>query len=187
MGNDFDEEASSCEGDSGSPVIRRISGTARGKPYYQQEYVVSTGLDCNLKATIYARVSNREILTWIQQVTDTNPLVVVIGGFTLQTLKGKKLITKSEPGPESNIEIISKDRKCRKGIRPAEFKEKKICGAACQTKNPDDPTVVSFTISDADAIGATAQFTKDAPIYCGGKSWLANLAICWEYDYRLNR
>ena len=187
MGNDFDEAASSCEGDSGSPVIRRVSETSRGKPYYQQEYVVSTGLDCNLKATIYARVSSREILTWIQQTTDTNPLVVVIGGYTLQKLKGKKLITKTEPGPESNIEIISEDRKCRKGMRAAEFKEKKFCDAACQKRDPNDPNVVGFIFSDADAIGATAQYTKDAPIYCGGKSWLDNLNICWEYDYRLNR
>jgi secreted trypsin-like serine protease len=107
VGNEFDEDSTSCEGDSGSPVIRRISGTARGKPYYQQEYVVSTGLDCNLKATIYARVSNREILTWIQKVTDTSPLVVVIGGYTSFEYKKKKLVPKVEAGPDNDIEILS--------------------------------------------------------------------------------
>ena len=42
-----------CDGDSGSPVIRRISKTSRGNPYFEQNYIVSTGLDCKLKATIY--------------------------------------------------------------------------------------------------------------------------------------
>jgi hypothetical protein len=56
-----------CDGDSGSPVIRRVSGTSRGNPYFEQHYIVSTGVDCELKATIYARVTNREILTWIQK------------------------------------------------------------------------------------------------------------------------
>ena len=67
-GSDFDVTASSCEGDSGSPVIRRVAGTARGKPYYEQAFVVSDGLTCDLKATIYVRVSNRRILNWIQSV-----------------------------------------------------------------------------------------------------------------------
>ena len=97
MGNEFDEDSTSCEGDSGSPVIRRISGTARGRPYYQQEYIVSSGLDCNLKASIYARVSNREILTWIQQTTNTSPLVAVIGGVTeFKYIKNKGLQPKVE-------------------------------------------------------------------------------------------
>ena len=42
-----------CDGDSGSPVIRRVSKTARVNPYFEQHYIVSTGLDCKLKATIY--------------------------------------------------------------------------------------------------------------------------------------
>ena len=45
-----------CDGDSGSPVIRRVSKTARGNPYFEQHYIVSTGLDCKLKATIYVSI-----------------------------------------------------------------------------------------------------------------------------------
>ena len=61
--------SASCEGDSGSPVIRRISNTGRGKiPFFQQEFIVATGLDCSLPATIYTRVSQRDVLLWIQEV-----------------------------------------------------------------------------------------------------------------------
>ena len=186
-GNDFDEDSTSCEGDSGSPVIRRISNTAIGYPYYQQEYVVSTGLDCNLKATIYARVSNREILTWIQEVTDTHPLVVVIGGFTrLEEIKRNKFQQRVEPGPTTNIEIISKNRKCQKGMAPVNLGVKKWCDGACQKKRPDDPTLVPFTFSDAAVLRHTAQFTKDAPIQCGGVGYKGNLNECYEYDYKTN-
>merc|ERR1719435_116599 len=50
IGNDFDTAQSACEGDSGSPVIRRISLSGRGKPFFQQEFIVATGLDCRLPA-----------------------------------------------------------------------------------------------------------------------------------------
>ena len=187
-GNDFDEDSTSCEGDSGSPVIRRISGTGRGRPYYQQEYVVSTGLDCNLKATIYARVSNREILTWIQEVTNTYPLVLVIGGYSkLEYSRKKKLVPKVEGGPDNDIEIISRDRKCQKGIRSVNLGKKKMCDWGCQGKSQDDPTVVPFIFSDSDVMGHTAQYSNDVPIYCGGKSRFDNLNWCWEWDYKTNK
>ena len=187
MGQDSDEKVTSCEGDSGSPVIRKIEGTAREKPYYQQEYVVSTGLDCNLKATIYARVSNREILTWIQDVTNTYPLVVVIGGFSkLEYTRTKKIKPKIEPGPDNDIEIVSRDRKCQKGIAPVNLGKKKLCDWACQGKSQDDPTVVPFVFADSDVLGHTAQYSNDAPIYCGGKSRFESLNLCWEYDYKIN-
>ena len=187
MGQDSDEKVTSCEGDSGSPVIRKIEGTAREKPYYQQEYVVSTGLDCNLKATIYARVSNREILPWIQDVTDTHPLVVVMGGFTTMEEVKRRFQPKAVPGPTSHVEIISKNRKCQKGMRPVDLGIKTICDAACQVKSPDDPTVVTFTFSDADVIRHTAQFTNDAPIQCGGVTRKDHVNDCYEYDYKTNK
>ena len=186
-GNEFDELSTSCEGDSGSPVIRRISGTARGNSYYQQEYVVSTGLDCNLKATIYTRVSNREILTWIQKITDTYPLVVVIGGYTRQIFSRTKGLTdRDEPGPDNDIEIISKNNQCKKGIRPADDGQL-LCDWKCQKKTQNDPSVKPYIFNRADSIASTGQFTKDAPIYCGGKSKKENLDVCWEYDFKLNK
>ena len=71
-----------CEGDSGSPVIRRISVSGRGRPFYQQDFIVSTGLDCRLRATIYIRVSQRKVLHWIQKISGTQPVVMVVGGFS---------------------------------------------------------------------------------------------------------
>ena len=171
MGNDFDEAASSCEGDSGSPVIRRVSETSRGKPYYQQEYVVSTGLDCNLKATIYARVSSREILTWIQQTTDTSPLVAVIGGFSEFNWKKKKVVPKEIPGPITHIEIVSPNKKCNLGIAPVDLgAQLSICDPFCEKKYPNGPPPgeqpCCQVISKADVLGHTGQFSKDAPIFC---------------------
>ena len=74
-----------CEGDSGSPVIRRISVSGRGRPFYQQDFIVSTGLDCRLRATIYTRVSQRKVLHWIQKISGTQPVVMVVGGFSSHT------------------------------------------------------------------------------------------------------
>ena len=188
VGNDFDVDSTSCEGDSGSPVIRRISGTARVEPYYQQEYVVSTGLDCALRATIYARVSNREILTWIQQTTNTSPLVAIIGGFTDFAYKKKKLVPREaigqRSGPTNEIEIISPDKKCRVGMKP-NILAYKICDANCF--GSDDPNFKPYKFNDAEVIGHTGQFTNDAPIYCGGEAKKGNLAECYEYNYRSNR
>merc|ERR1711935_145106 len=133
------------------------------------------------------RVSNREILTWIQKETDTYPLVVVIGGYsTLEYSRKKKLQSKVEPGPDSDVEIISTDRKCQKGIKAVNPGVKKVCDAACQIKSPDDPNVIPFTFSDADVLGHTAVYTNDAPIYCGGKSRADNLNLCVEFDYKRN-
>ena len=67
LGNDFSSETA-CSGDSGSPIIKRISNS-RGKPYFEQHYIVATGIDCSLKASFYTRVTNPEIFTWIQDLT----------------------------------------------------------------------------------------------------------------------
>ena len=68
---------------------------------------MSTGIDCKLGATIYARVSERKILTWIQKVTETSPLIMVIGGYA--SFKLKKLGKTRYPtsGPTWDIELLS--------------------------------------------------------------------------------
>ena len=136
-----------------------------------------------MKATIYTRVSNRKILNWIQEQTDTNPLVMVIGVYTEVEEKRRKLVPRAFPGPTNSIEIISKSSSCRRGVSPAfGFKFTSVDGEQWY---------------EADAIGPTGQFTKDAAIYCGGKSKgtgqtqgetgdKGNLETCWEYDYRTN-
>ena len=67
MGN-FAAPDGSCEGDSGSPLIRRVSNTARDN-YYEQQFIVSSGASCQLEATLFIRVADRRVLTWIQKVT----------------------------------------------------------------------------------------------------------------------
>ena len=89
-------------------MIRRISGTARGRPYFEQHYIVSTGIDCELRATIYTRVTNREILTWIQKESDSFPLLMVVGGYNKESL----LL--------NDVELISStpNNVCSKHVRP---------------------------------------------------------------------
>ena len=50
----------------GSPIIKRVSGTSRGKPYFEQHYIMASGIDCNLPS-LGVRVTNPEIFTWIQE------------------------------------------------------------------------------------------------------------------------
>ena len=45
------------------------SGTAREDIYFEQQFIVAGGIDCRLRSTIYTRISERNILTWIQEVT----------------------------------------------------------------------------------------------------------------------
>ena len=45
------------------------SGTARDDIYFEQQFIVTGGLDCRLKSTIYTRLTERSILTWIQDIT----------------------------------------------------------------------------------------------------------------------
>ena len=77
-------QSGTCDGDTGSPVIKRISQTAR-EDYYEQQYLVTTGIDCRLKTKIYVRLSHRQILSWIQQETENVPLVMVVGGVSSDT------------------------------------------------------------------------------------------------------
>ena len=109
---------------------------------------------------------------------------MVIGGYTEVEEKKRKLVPRAFPGPTNSIEIISKSSSCRRGVSPA---------FGLLTTSVDGEQW-----HEADAIGPTGQFTKDAAIYCGGKSKgtgqtqgetgdKGNLETCWEYDYRTNQ
>ena len=166
VGNDFDFEEGSCEGDSGSPVIRRVSGSARGKPFFEQAFVVSTGLDCKLKATIYARVSERRILTWIQKITNTEPLLMVVGGYS-EGFSDNNLL--------NNVEIIEPNfnpkSRCSRSIRP-------VLGNLFEVVTDNDTLIVE----DTEITGLTGQFTNYAAIICGGQNILGYVNSCYEYD-----
>lgn len=165
VGNEWHVGEGACDGDSGSPVIRRVSGTARGNPYFEQHFIVSTGIDCELKATIYTRVTDREILTWIQKESDSFPLLMVVGGYN----------SNRPNGILNDVELITSKRNnvCSKHVRP-------IFGKAY--KLPDGSIE-----NEAQALGLTGQFTKDAPIVCGGKNGFENLNTCYEFNSTVNR
>ena len=97
-----------CQDNSGNPVIRQITNSARKKPYFQQEFITSKGIGCQLGGTVFTRISNRDILYWIQQVTNTFPLVMVVGGYNTE----KELLT--------DVELISGEANnvCSKNVRP---------------------------------------------------------------------
>jgi hypothetical protein len=50
-------------------IFRSVSGTSRGVKIYEQEFLVSDSINCLLPVVVYTRLSNRNILTWIQNVT----------------------------------------------------------------------------------------------------------------------
>ena len=81
-------------------------------------------------------------------------------------------------GPSNHIEIISPSKNCRKAIAPA---------VDVKTDLDPDPNTNIGTFNDAEFIGATGQYTKEVPIYCGGKGRLDNFDTCWEYNFRSNR
>ena len=76
--------ANACHGDSGSPLMSLTTDTGRPDPYYDVSFIVSSGVDttCNFEATLYVRVEDRKILTWVQKETDQTPLLMVVGGFS---------------------------------------------------------------------------------------------------------
>ena len=170
VGNDFDFEEGSCEGDSGSPVIRRVSETSRKEPYFEQAFIVSTGLDCKLKATIYTRIGERNILSWIQKVTNTEPLIMVAGGYVGPQYSASNLTNK--------VELIGAkyDRQCSKAINT-------IIGNGYN----GDLDGRQFTFNDGEIIGSTGQYVKDAAVVCGGKGILGNSNRCYEYHPVLSR
>lgn len=167
-GNDFDIQEGACDGDSGSPVIKRISNTARETAFYEQHFIVSTGIDCKLKATIFTRISERRILQWIQKVTETTPVLMVIGGYA-SSRRGKP------PGPTNDIEIINgkKDKFCSKAVKPY---------TGLGYDNPE----TGILEKEGEVIGLTGYFSKEAAIMCGGKNFLENLNRCFEFNPETN-
>lgn len=163
VGNEFQQGQGSCDGDSGSPVVKRISNTARDKPYFEQQFVVSTGVECRLEATIYTRLTNRQVLDWIQKITDSSPLLMVVGGYNRdkQLLNDVELIT-SEP---SNL--------CSKHVAP-------IFGKAFQL---EDGSIES----EAEMLGHVGVFANGAPRVCGGLNAFEFLDKCYEFDSTSNR
>ena len=76
----------------------------RGSDYYEQHFIVSTGIDCRLPATIYVRVTDRQILTWIQKVTGNYPRPLEPLGRSREIKKQK---AKKDPSQDSSVVSIS--------------------------------------------------------------------------------
>ena len=59
-----------------------------------------------MKASIFTRITNREILNWIQDQSQSAPLLMVVGGYNGTTAL-------------NDVELIStQGKKCVKPIRP---------------------------------------------------------------------
>ncbi len=66
MGAPFKRTEGACEGDSGSPVILAVDGTASGDNYFEQHFVVSTG---NYFKNIVNAIHNDNFLSLIKVLT----------------------------------------------------------------------------------------------------------------------
>eukprot|EP00095_Tigriopus_kingsejongensis_P000444 maker-scaffold492_size156171-snap-gene-0.17 protein:Tk00444 transcript:maker-scaffold492_size156171-snap-gene-0.17-mRNA-1 annotation:"AT19278p" len=155
-------QAGSCNGDSGSPVVRLRSDTSRAK-YYEAVFLVSGGINCKLQAQIYTRLTNRQILTWIQTNTETSPFLMVVGGYNEEFFNGLL----------RDVELISPEpgNLCTKRVRPLLGRSFNISGN------------IEF---EAATLGMTGQVTKDTVIFCGGKNGDDNLNTCYQYDTLAN-
>ena len=142
----------SCNDDFGSPVVKKVNGGARLEGYYQQMFVISKEIECEkLKTHLLVDISNANILRWIQKVTDTQPILMVYGGY-------------GNSGPSSettflnSVEILSgsKDLVCKNHIASIDF-------------------------NDAKVVGSVGGFAKNAIIFCGGGNTKGISSRCYEY------
>ena len=76
-----------CKGDSGSPLVRLRTEYGRREPFYEQTFLVSAGVSCELEATLYTRVSERKILNWIQEEAGKKHFIcsICFASFVLKT------------------------------------------------------------------------------------------------------
>ncbi len=139
--------AGACDGNSGGPLIRRVSSTARDRPYYEQHFLVSAGVDCDLEATLYTRITSRKILTWIQRLTDTSPLVMVAGGYNADAPNGLL----------HDVELVSPTpgNLCSKRVRPLPGRRFDL---------------VTHVEKESATLGLTGQVAHDAAMVCGGRT-----------------
>jgi len=151
-------------------------------------FIVATGLDCRLPATIYTRVSQRDVLLWIQEVTDTQPVVMVVGGFTSHekgflAAKDRGTVGNLKGRLTNDVELISygkSSKSCSKAVKPIIRGQITIDGKTAINE-------FGFSEDIGDASGMTGRFAKESPIVCGGKNGFGNLKECHEFDYRINK
>ena len=167
-GNDFDITQTSCEGDSGGPVVRQISGGARAETYYEQAFIVSTGLSCkDLPAQIFVRVADRNVLRWIQDVTDTQPLLMVYGGYgKADSAEKNKLL--------DSVELISSNK---------HFLCQKHVSSIYSDPNDDFENRLGLTAEETETqvLGSVGAYTQDAALFCGGENRSGRQKHCHEY------
>ena len=186
-----------CTKSGGNPVIKMVSNTARKETYFEQQFIMSSGIDCKLNATILTRISHREILTWIQQVTDTTPLLMVVGGYSAQRnillggnnecikdeyQKCKKCKTEQER--VNDVELISLSKKRNKQCTRA---VNAIWGEVQKANFTKWGEGIKW-YNEGELYGLTGVFSKDAAIVCGGKHFSGEGSNnCWEWDPELNK
>ena len=152
---DSDQGKMPCKNDMGSPVVERVDGGARLKDYYQQKFVISKDIECEkLKHHLLVDISNANILRWIQNQTDTQPVLMVYGGYGRSNPSSKT----EEQTFLNSVEILSgsKDLVCENHVASVNFKDAKV-------------------------VGSVGGFANNAVVFCGGGNPKGVSRQCYEY------
>ena len=109
------------------------------------------------------RLTHPRVLNWIQNITNTYPIVMVIGGYTNNDPRYPNGLT-------NDIELLNSKNEelCSRTVKP-------FFGRRFQL---DD----DIEVNEYDTYGLTGQFVKQVPIVCGGSNIFGNLNECFQFD-----
>ena len=133
----------------------------------------------------------------LQSFSDTSPLVMVVGGYddnrpaidpqTNKCVKDDEGRCRIRPGLTNDVELLSLSSKQLSGGKFNNLCTKfvsKIFGYSYIIGEDDIGTVVE---NEAELLGLSGYFTKDAAIVCGGINGDGDKAKCFEWDANLNQ
>ena len=168
------------EVNEGSPVVKKVTQTARREGYHVQEFISKNQMEM-------VKISERFILSWIQNITDTAPVLMVYGG------KAKD----GTPNYSTEVDIVTGNPNICYKVNKAK--------AERWTWTMEDGTeqsswafeakqynVAKNEIKDSgkyfiQAIGMAGHFVNDAVILCGGYYGAFESEICFQYDFEFNK
>ena len=131
------------------------------------------------------------VTCYFKTLLDTTPLVMVVGGYTnykevkdprtnrcIKDPETRRCILKK--GLINDVELLSlskKKNKCTKFVKP-------VRGA--QYVLGQDENGLDIVENEAELLGLTGVFSKDAAIVCGGQSGDGDQSACYEWDSNIN-
>lgn len=132
----------------------------------------------------------------LQSFLDTSPLVMVVGGYddnrpaldpiTNKCYQDDEGRCKIRPGLTNDVELLSLSSK---QISGGKFKNlctkfvRKVFGFAYALGEDDIGVIME---NEAELLGLSGYFAKDAAIVCGGVSGDGDQAKCYEWDPNVN-